>query len=380
LDGAVVTDFIQRLAADPDAVLYDHPPQPADDIPLLPVEAEPADEEPPLDWRPFGVVEPQKFGADSVAIDLLDFLAQGDEGDEEEWFVRGLIPKNSFTVLGGHPKSGKTLLVIDLGMAAVTGREFFGRETAQATFLYVTEEGSPVEMRKRFRRLIASGGVPDPGAVRLIYRRGTRFDDPRSWDAVRHEIQTIDGPVLLVLDPLRDLLIGDENDSNILNRVGHAIREVLRDFPDVTVVLLHHLAKRSEGSGGVQLRGSTALWGSVDCTLLLKTDALPDDSEEGGEVPLKGKLEMQSRIAASARFFWRWDDESGQFIETSSEARNLADKAAALLAESGQMLAADLADALATTPDVIRHTLRRDKRFTYQTGGPGKPNWWELAE
>ena len=370
-------DFTARLAGDPDAVLHDQPPPAADDG--IPLWTDEPDVEPPLDFEPFGVVEPRQFGAESVAIDLLEFLAQGDDSDEEEWFVRGLIPKNSFTVLGGHPKSGKTLFVIDLGMAAVTGREFFGRETAQATFLYVTEEGAPVEMRKRFRRLVASGGTPDSGAVRLIYRRGTRFDDPRSWSAVRHEIESVGGPTLLVLDPLRDLLIGDENDSTILNRVGLAIREVLRDFPDVTVVLLHHLAKRGEGSGGQQLRGSTALWGSVDATLLLKTDNLPDD-DEGGEVPLKGKLELQSRIAATARFFWRWDPESGQFIDTSTEARTVADKAAALLTEQSQMTAAELADALGTTSDVMRHTLNRDKRFTYQTGGPGKPNWWELTE
>ena len=336
---------------------------------------------PPLDWESLGVVAPAVLPEGVPEVDVLDFIASGTDDDDDEWLVHGLVPLHGLTILGGNPKSGKTLFALDLCLAVATRSAFFGRETSAAAFLFVTEEGTPGETRKRFRRLIASRGVPSlPG--RLIHRRGVRFDDPRSWRQVRDALSRLDQPTLLVLDPLRDLLVGDENDSNTISAVARAIHEIVREFANVTVVLLHHLSKRGDGEGGQRLRGSTALWGTADCTLILKADPIPDDAADGGEVDLRGSVSVEPRNAQRGKFFWRWDSESGQFIESAAEARTLADRAQAFIGANGPQTTNALAAALGTTSDVLRHSLGRERgRFQAVAGaGPSDPSTWELVQ
>jgi hypothetical protein len=359
------------LAADPDEIYLDN----GHDTPAAPNEA------PSIDWSSLGVVEPQQFGPDSAAVDFLEFVAQGDGADDQEWFVEGLIPKNGLTIIGADPKSGKTLMAYDLGFAAATGRQFLGRETDRATFLYVSDEGPPAELRKRARRLIAAGGL-EPGMARIIFGRGITFDDPRSWLMVRDEVARIDGPTLLVLDPLRDMLTGDENDSSVLNNVGKVIMAILHDFPDVTAVLLHHLAKRRDGRGGQMFRGSSVIWAKANCAITLETDPIPDNLPEGQEAELRGRAFVEPRNGAKFKFQWRWDPETGHIIEAEAEARTLADRAAAILSEHGPATLAQLAEALGTTADSVRVSLTREHaRFRAVRGdGPNDPSTWELAE
>jgi hypothetical protein len=335
---------------------------------------------PPPDWESLGVIAPDVLPAGVPEVDVMDFIATGGDEDDEEWLVDGLVPLHGLTILGGNPKSGKTLFALDLCISVATCGAFLGRDTSPAAFLFVTEEGTPGEMRKRFRRLIASRGVPSlPG--RVIHRRGIRFDDPRSWQSVREAIGRLDQPTLLVLDPLRDLLVGDENDSNTIATVARAIHAILRDYEQVTVVLLHHLSKRGDGDGGQRLRGSTALWGTADNTLILKADPIPDGAGESGEVELRGSVSVEPRNAQRGRFLWRWDPTTGQFIETAAEARTVADRARVFLTEHGPSTTTAIAAALATTPDVVRHSLARDERFRSRPGeGPNGPSVWQLAE
>ncbi len=356
-------------------------PEAPDDDDIAVADAPTEDEGPPLEWEALGVVEPAVLPTGAREVDILEFVASGGDEDEEEWLANGLVPLHGLTILGGNPKSGKTLLALDLCLAVATGGSFLGRETARASFLFVTEEGTPGEMRKRFRRLLKSRGLPVlPG--RIIHRGGVRFDDPKSWAHVRDAIGRLEAPTLLVLDPLRDLLVGDENDSNTIATVARSIHAILRDFDQVTVVLLHHLTKRGEGEGGQRLRGSTALWGTADCTLILKADPIPDDVTGAGEVELRGSVSVEPRNAQRGRFFWRWDPETGQFLESGAEARTLADKAAGHIATNGPSTLAQIAEALGTTTDSVGVSLRRERtRFVVTAGeGPNDPSLWSLAE
>lgn len=83
-------------------------------------------------------------------ISANDGGAAGDGEDEEEWLVEGLIPKRGLTILGGNPKTGKTLFVLDLWLAVSTGRPFFGRDTA------------PAEGKRGGHRMVVTHPVPQP--------------------------------------------------------------------------------------------------------------------------------------------------------------------------------------------------------------------------
>lgn len=346
----------------------------------------PAPAEPDPEWAGIadqGVGQPPPGGArtvpppsgHAVAVSFADFVRQAEEAGEQEWLADKLVPKGGLTVLGGDPKTGKTLLALELGFAVASGREFLGRDVSPAAFLYVTEEGTQFEIAKRAKRLLAHGEPELPTLV--LWREGVRFDEPRTWQLVRDTLAELDRPTLLVLDPLRDLLAGDENDSASIAAVGRAIQGLLRDFPELTIVLIHHLSKRREGSGGFRLRGSSALWGKVDCTILLRADPPPDDAD--GEVPLRGRLETEPRNDARAVVRWEWDPETGLFRE-SDNAGTLADRAQDWLTTNGPATIAQLTAALGTTADTVRRTLNRHRdRFSAQPTEPGQPSVWAVA-
>lgn len=378
-----VQDYFADLA---DGVLHDGATQAFND--KYTDDPEPPDDDlPPPVWTngaDHAPRERQERPAKVHEVDLWDFLAAGADDEQEEWLVQGLVPQYGLTILGGHPKSGKTLLALDLCVAVAAGRPFFGRETTPASFVFVTEEGSPGETRKRLRRLLERGGpvALQRGETRtggIFHRKGIHFDDVSTWQAVTESLARFEGPVLLVLDPLRDMILGDENDSTAIAAVGRAITAILRDFPLVTVVLLHHLTKRGEGEGGRQLRGSTALWAKADCTLILSADPIPNDASEG-EVELRGSLAVEPRNAERGKFWWRWDKLTGRFLESAAEARSLADKVADTLFTEGPKTTNDLADEFGTTTDTMRHSLGRDPRFRSRPGvRPHDPSIWELV-
>ena len=182
--------------------------------------------------------------------------------------------------------------------------------------------------------------------ARLMFRQGIRFDDPRSWQFVRDELNRLAQPTLLVLDPLRDMLVGDENDSSTISAINRSVHAILADFPDVTVILLHHLNKRGDGEGGSRLRGSSALWGTADNTIIWKADPIPDDTPEGAEVPLRGKAYVEPRTAARAVIAWAWEPETGEIVPAESEGSPLADRAADYLRSNGPTDTPHLAEAL----------------------------------
>jgi AAA domain-containing protein len=292
-----------------------------------------------------------------VIVDFPAFVSETADEPEEEWLVDGLVPADGLTILGGDPKTGKTLFALDLGFAVASGGRFLDRDTAQASFLYVTEEGSPAEMRKRVKRLLESR--PPTLPTRLAYRQGVRFDDELTWAEIRAEVDRLPKPALIVLDPLRELILGDENDSATINGVGRAVRSLLADFAGVTVVLLHHLSKRRDigGNGGHRLRGSSALWGAADCTLLFI--GTPPDDDTDGEVVLRGKVFVEPRNAPKATLSWVWDVATGLFVPADSAGGPLADRAFDHLLVAGPTTTNRLAQVLDTTPGSVRTTLTR---------------------
>jgi predicted ATP-dependent serine protease len=70
---------------------------------------------------------------------------------EPRWIVEGLLPIG-LSSLGGRPKAGKSLLSLQLGFAAASGKPFLGRRTTQTPVLYIALEDSPNRMKFRNKR------------------------------------------------------------------------------------------------------------------------------------------------------------------------------------------------------------------------------------
>ena len=75
------------------------------------------------------------------------------------WAVPGLIPQGC-CILAGHPKIGKSFLVLDIGLQVADGRDVLGVAVDQRPVLYLALEDSESRIQKRARQLLNGGPLP----------------------------------------------------------------------------------------------------------------------------------------------------------------------------------------------------------------------------
>jgi predicted transcriptional regulator len=162
--------------------------------------------------------------------------------------VDGLIARGTLTLIGAHPKAGKTTLLIhacrewlQLGLRVV----------------YLSED-SRVIWRERVKRF------PELGA--LILNAIPRAH-PENWArAVREE-----EPDIVVVDTIRRFLPpNDENDAASVAAALAPFVDLTEQLPRTAIVLVHHTKKSLSSDGEItDIAGSHAFTAEVDAILLL---------------------------------------------------------------------------------------------------------------
>jgi hypothetical protein len=110
--------------------------------------------------------------------------------------------------------------------------------------------------------------VGDALPVEFMIQQGVRLDDAASRAGLERHLVEFE-PDLLVLDPFRRVHGLDENDSGPMSRLFDALRNLASVY-NVSILLVHHLRKRSENDTGQSLdrmRGSSDIAASVDSIL-----------------------------------------------------------------------------------------------------------------
>ncbi|HVT38454.1 MAG TPA: AAA family ATPase [Gemmatimonadaceae bacterium] len=186
---------------------------------------------------------------------------------EITWLIPSLAALGLFTVIYGAPKSGKTTLAMHMAASVVGTRDFLGGRV---------ERPSPVlwldlEQSRRTTRL----RMIDVGAHRAIEPLDVWVGHPPTLLDLLATIEKL-GVVMVVVDSLsRWLLLENENDNSEINR---KIAPILTAFQarDVALVVIHH-DRKSEGTGGRNLRGGGALLAMCDvaCEVAKEQDGEP---------------------------------------------------------------------------------------------------------
>jgi RecA-family ATPase len=212
-----------------------------------------------------------------------------DDPPRREWLIEGLIPNCTVTMLGGDGGTGKSLLALQLAVAAATGGRWIGREVARpGKVMFLSAEDDRHELHRRLSNICDSDGVGVRDLDRLLIRSLAGEDALlATLDRKTNTLKTtalhdsldkamVAGPSLVVLDTLADLHSGEENHRAHARQFigmlrGLAIRH------NCAVLLLAHpsLTGMANGSG---LSGSTAWNASVRSRLYL--DRAKDDGIE----------------------------------------------------------------------------------------------------
>lgn len=194
-----------------------------------------------------------------------------------------LRPEGRLAIIGA-PKTGKSFFAMQLGIHLATGTPFLGMDTREARVLYIDFEISKEKLKERLDDMYATLGIDpphnliphSPGPLSLE-KAGGREVVGELIEAAKLKLGGLD---VVVIDPRRQSMGGDENQSEVMTAWTNAI-DYLRTEHDVAVVVVHHTGKSTSGAG----RGSSVFDAWLDTMMWL----------EPGVVSGKARLRIKAR-------------------------------------------------------------------------------------
>jgi RecA-family ATPase len=201
---------------------------------------------------------------------------------EREWFVPGLIPSRTVTLLSGDGGTGKSQLALQLVAASALGIDWLGLPVLEGACLFYTAEDEADELHKRLTCIVENAGrrLADLNGITLIPMVGRdpvlaipdskgQINLTAAYDRLRAEALA-STPKLVVLDTAADVFGGNEiiraQTVQFISRLRGLAIEI-----DCAVLLLSHpsLAGMASGKG---TSGSTAWSNSVRSRLYLTAE------------------------------------------------------------------------------------------------------------
>lgn len=202
---------------------------------------------------------------DSIGPQSVKSKTQSEGGFE--FLVHGLIPRGSIVLLAGTGGTGKSSIAHKLCcLAATDWREdeqpmWLGqpvvKENAKGICVYFSGEDGPPIINARNEIF-----DPEKRANRLMFQRidfKNKDGEEISFAAFLDRLRTMPEVPLLVIDPARKYLTGDEDDAAVVSEFFEAIERFAHE-KNASVIVVHHLSKgaRPQSARDVldELRGS----------------------------------------------------------------------------------------------------------------------------
>jgi hypothetical protein len=203
-----------------------------------------------------------------------------------QWLIDGLIPAQGLVIPYGPPKAGKTFIVLAMALHIAAGLEWEGKATRQGAVVYVVGEGLG-GFATRLAVMRAAYGIPLDAPFYVIPRAVNFREDKDVVTMVQLARQAVPAgmPIaLIVIDTLARAMPGV--DENSAQEVGLVIArcDAVRDETGATIMPIHHSGKDVERG----MRGSNAILGAVDASLLVQTAGkgkvrVINDNQKDGE-------------------------------------------------------------------------------------------------
>ena len=187
------------------------------------------------------------------------------------YLIKGLLLASTKIVVFGQPGSGKSFLMIDMGLHIAAERDWFGRKVSQGRVVYIAAEGQRgVRMRKQAWEASHPEYTDIPFA---LIPAGVDLLDPHA-DIVklRDVLHAIDkrfgGIDLIIVDTLAASFgAGDETGSDMSAYVGNVDR-LCAPYNAAIAIVTHPPLE----SGAKRPRGHSSLWGAADTMMLVTGD------------------------------------------------------------------------------------------------------------
>ena len=195
----------------------------------------------------------------------------------QPWLIQELWGEQAVGILGGEPKTGKSILGLELAVAVASGRpcmDHFVVEQPGPVLLFPAEDAADT-VRSRLEAITTAAGVDLQDLdLHIIDVPVLRLDLARDRDGLNDTVAAL-RPRLLILDPLVRLHQCDENAVSEIAPMLAWLRQLQRLY-QTAVLLVHHARKGGASRPGQALRGSSELhaWGASNLYLRRKNKAI----------------------------------------------------------------------------------------------------------
>jgi hypothetical protein len=186
---------------------------------------------------------------------------------EAQWLVEPFFELDSQVVLWGEPGCGKSFLALSWAMAIATGEPWLGEyPVRQGKVLYCAGEGGR-GMRRRGAAAQLEYGYGDIPNLNFL-TVAPRLRDPKVLASFMKLIKR-EQPQFVVIDTLARSMSGDENSAEHMGEWLQAAGMIQQETK-ACVMTLHHTAKNIKKGGKPSERGSGALRGALDTSIMVR--------------------------------------------------------------------------------------------------------------
>jgi RecA-family ATPase len=207
-----------------------------------------------------------------------------------EWGLRDLFPLRNVALLTGEGAAGKTLLLLQLGVAHALGRDWIGTLPEPGPFLYFGAEDETDEIHRRLADILAHYGSDFPDLKGNLHALTFAGEDavlghadhtgllkptPLFERLMRAAVEI--KPVLIGIDTAADVFAGNENDRAQVRQFIGLLRKMSIAANAYIVVNAHPSLTGINNRTG--LSGSTGWHNSVRARAYLTTVKTDKDEE-----------------------------------------------------------------------------------------------------
>lgn len=191
--------------------------------------------------------------------------------EPETWLIRPLVPMGGSVLIYGEPKVGKSYAAIQLAASIDSGKDWLGFEVMKNGPVLYCQLDTPRNLWvARLKELKSSGVSPVDNIICADRETFQEFPfnitDPNHYLKLRRTVDRFN-PVVVMIDTLREVHPGDENESANMRNVIAALAGATH--PAALILISHSRKPKEEQEFSIMndIRGSNYVPGRMDAII-----------------------------------------------------------------------------------------------------------------
>jgi hypothetical protein len=225
------------------------------------------------------------------------------QAQELIFLVESLIPLGGICLLAGHPKVGKSWMILNYVLGILKKKKVFGLFATQQVAIFLCSlEDNRQRLKSRYLKISGGEAPPEGFYIKTI----SSPLDRGGIEELRKELESSSEIKLLIIDPYEKVRPQQTSSRSTAYQTDYKDIGLLKELADeleITILLVHHLKKGDTGNVVTDINGSMGLTGAVNTILALYKK---EDTE-------KFTLKVTGKDVEEQEFTLEFDAETGLY-------------------------------------------------------------------